>query len=179
MTRFASLLAAAAVLAVGAPAVAQSQSDEARFDQAQRRFDNETALYRQAVDQYRASVRRGPAGGGYYDPRNNDPRYNDPRYNDPRYNDPRADYDWQGSYRPSSGAGRYLSRDDTVYYGTDNRAYCRRSDGTTGLVVGAALGGVFGNVIDGGRQRTLGTLLGGAGGALLGRSIEQNQVRCQ
>ena len=46
-------------------------------------------------------------------------------------------------------------------------------------MIGAALGGVLGNVVDGGRQRTLGTLLGGAGGALLGRSIEQQQVRCQ
>lgn len=169
MTRFATLLAAAAVVASGVPAAAQSQGDEQRLDAAQRRFDNETSLYRQAVDQYRDSVRRNyrPSGG-----------YNDPRYNDPRSNYP-ADYDWQGSYRPSNGQERYLTRDDTVYYGNDNRAYCRRSDGTTGLVVGAALGGVFGNVVDGGRQRVLGTLLGGAGGALLGRSVDQQRVTCK
>ena len=161
MTRFTSLLAAVAVIATSAPALAQSGAAEARLDAAQRRFDNEVNIYRQAVDEYRNAARRNdyrPGGqGGYYDPRQPYP----------------ADYDWQGSYRPSNSGQRYLTRDDTIYYGSDNRAYCRRSDGTTGLVVGAALGGVLGNVVDGGRQRTLGTLLGGAGGALLGRSIEQ------
>ena len=164
MNRIATLLAAAAVVVTSAPAVAQSGSAEARMDAAQRRFDNEVDLYRRAVEDYRASARRDyrSAPGGYYDPRQPYP----------------ADYDWQGSYRPG-GPERVLTRDDTVYYGSDGRAYCRRSDGTTGLVVGAALGGILGNVVDGGRQRTLGTLLGGAGGALLGRSIQQNQVRCQ
>ena len=168
MTRFTSLLAAVAVVATAVPAIAQSGAAEARLDAAQRRFDSEVNIYRQAVDEYRNSARRTdyrqPGGqGGYYDQRpGNYP----------------ADYDWQGSYRPG-GPERVLSRDDTIYYGSDNRAYCRRSDGTTGLVVGAALGGIFGNVVDGGRQRTLGTLLGGAGGALLGRSIEQNSVRCR
>jgi uncharacterized protein YcfJ len=160
MTRFATLLAAVAVVATSAPALAQSGAAEARMDAAQRRFDNELNLYRQAVEEYRNAARRGP--GGYYDSR-------------PGY----QDEDWQSSYRPSNAPPRYLTRDDTIYYGSDNRAYCRRSDGTTGLVVGAALGGILGNVVDGGRRRTLGTLLGGAGGALLGRSIEQQQVRCQ
>ena len=160
--------------ATAAPATAPTQSDEQRLDAAQRRFDNETRLYQQAVDQYREAVRRGGYRGGGYDP-----RYGDPRYNDPRGGGYPVDYDWQGSYRPSNAPGRYLTQDDTVYYGNDGRGYCRRSDGTTGLVVGAALGGVFGNVVDGGRQRTLGTLLGGAAGAMLGRSIQQNQVRCQ
>lgn len=164
MNRIATLLAAAAVAVTSAPVLAQSGSAEARLDAAQRRFDSETELYRRAVEEYRASARRDyrPAGGGYYDPRQPYP----------------ADYDWQGSYRPG-GPERVLTRDDTVYYGTDNRAYCRRSDGTTGLVVGAALGGIFGNVVDGGRSRTLGTLLGGAGGALLGRSVDQQRVVCR
>lgn len=165
MTRFATLLAAVAVVATSAPALAQSGAAEARLDAAQRRFDNEVSIYRQAVDEYRNAARRDYRGnqGGYYDPRQPYP----------------SDYDWQGSYRPSNAPPRYLTRDDTIYYGSDNRAYCRRSDGTTGLVVGAALGGILGNVVDGGRQRTLGTLLGGGAGALLGRSIDQQQVRCQ
>ena len=163
MTRIATLLAAAAIAATAAPLAAQSGADEARMDAAQRRFDNELNLYRQAVEDYRAVTRRRPAPGGYYDPR-------------APY--PAADYDWERSYRPG-GPERYLSREDTVYYGNDGRAYCRRSDGTTGLVVGAALGGVFGNVVDGGRSRVLGTLLGGAGGALLGRSIDQQRVSCR
>ncbi len=168
MSRFTSLLAAVAVCVVAVPAVAQSQADETRLDAAQRRYDNELSLYRQAVDQYRDSVRRNyrPSAGGYYDP----------RYQQQGYN---QDDDWQRTYRPSNGQGRYLSRNDEIYYGNDGQAYCRRSDGTTGLVVGAALGGVFGNVVDGGRRRVLGTLLGGAGGALLGRSVDQQRVSCQ
>ena len=38
-------------------------------------------------------------------------------------------------------AGRYvrvLSANDRVYLGRDNRYYCRRSDGTTGLIIGGA-----------------------------------------
>lgn len=160
MTRFTALLAAVSVAAVTVPAVAQSGADEARFDAAQRRFDDELALYRQAVDQYRDASRRGPAGGY------------DSRYDDPNY-DPARDYR-SGNYQE-----RALTRDDTVYRGNDGRYYCRRTDGTTGLIAGGAVGGILGNVIDGGRSRVLGTLLGGAGGALLGRSIDQNQVRCR
>ncbi len=69
---------------------------------------------------------------------------------------------------------------DEVYRGSDGRYYCKRSDGTTGLIVGAIGGAVLGNVIDGGHERAAGTLLGGALGAILGKSIDQNSdVRCQ
>lgn len=166
MTRFATLLTAACAAALAVPAAAQTNADEARFDAAQRRFDNELSLYRQAVDQYRDAMRRRPAGGGY------DQRY-DPRYDEDAYYDPRRDYR-AGNYQE-----RALTREDRIYRGSDDRYYCRRSDGTTGLIVGGAVGGILGNVIDGGRSRVLGTLLGGAGGALLGRSIDQQQVRCQ
>ncbi|HET9512278.1 MAG TPA: glycine zipper 2TM domain-containing protein, partial [Sphingomonas sp.] len=42
-------------------------------------------------------------------------------------------------------------------------------------------GGLLGNVIDGGRSRTVGTLLGAAAGALGGRAIERSndQIRCR
>jgi hypothetical protein len=71
---------------------------------------------------------------------------------------------------------RKLSRDDRVYRGKDGRYYCRRNDGTTGLVVGALAGGVLGNVVGGG---TLGTLAGAAGGGLLGRSVDRGKVKCR
>jgi len=75
---------------------------------------------------------------------------------------------------------RRLGQDDEIYRGSDGRYYCKRSDGTTGLVIGAIGGAAIGNVIDGGRNRTAGTLIGGALGALLGRSIDQNSdVRCR
>lgn len=55
-------------------------------------------------------------------------------------------------------------------------ADCKRSSGTTGLILGAVAGGILGNVVDGGDHRTLGTLLGAGGGALLGRQIEQKRA---
>ncbi len=54
---------------------------------------------------------------------------------------------------------------------------CKKPSGTTGLILGAVAGGLLGNVIDGGDRRTLGTLIG-AGGALLGREVEQRSAKC-
>ena len=81
-------------------------------------------------------------------------------------------------YRP--GPLYVMHRGDRIYRGHDGRYYCRRSDGTTGLIIGGAAGGLLGNVVDGGRNRVAGTLIGGALGALLGRSVEQNSdIRCR
>lgn len=74
---------------------------------------------------------------------------------------------------------RRLSNNDRVYRGRDGRYYCRRSDGTTGLIVGGIAGGVLGNVIAPGGSETLGTLLGAAGGAVAGRAIDRNGARCR
>ncbi|WP_413629774.1 glycine zipper 2TM domain-containing protein [Novosphingobium sp. JCM 18896] len=114
--------------------------------------------------------------------RDGDDRYgNRDGYNDDRY---RTDYDASRYYRDDPRyTERSLSYNDEVYRGSDGRYYCKRSDGTTGLIVGAIGGGVLGNVIDGGRNRVGGTLIGGALGALLGRTVEQNSansnVRCR
>ena len=153
--------AAAATLAV--PAYAQSRADEARWDAAQRRFDQERAIYERERDRYEASRR--------------DYRYRD-RYDDRDYE---TDYDAARYYRDDPRyRERVLSAQDEVYRGSDGRYYCRRSDGTTGLIIGGAAGGVLGNVIDGGRSRTAGTLIGGALGALLGREVERGaEVRCR
>ncbi|MBB3878243.1 glycine zipper 2TM domain-containing protein [Sphingomonas pseudosanguinis] len=74
---------------------------------------------------------------------------------------------------------RRLGANDRVYVGQDGRYYCRRNDGTTGLIVGGIAGGALGAAITSGGSQTLGTLLGAAGGALAGRSIERNNVRCR
>ena len=74
---------------------------------------------------------------------------------------------------------RRLSRSDRVWRGDDGRYYCRRDNGTTGLIVGAAAGALLGRALDGGRERTLGTLLGAAGGALIGREIDRGGMRCR
>lgn len=75
---------------------------------------------------------------------------------------------------------RRLSRDDRIYRGQDGRYYCRRSDGTTGLIVGAIAGGVLGNAIAPGGSERLGTLLGAIAGGLAGQAIDRgDDVRCQ
>ena len=71
-----------------------------------------------------------------------------------------------------------LGRNDRIYRGSDNRYYCRRDDGTTGLIVGAMAGGVLGNIISPGGYKTLGTILGAGGGALIGRAIDDG-VECR
>ena len=72
-----------------------------------------------------------------------------------------------------------LSENDRVYRGQDDRYYCRRSDGSTGLIVGGIAGGALGNSLSRGGSRTVGTLLGALAGAAVGASIDQNNVRCR
>lgn len=79
--------------------------------------------------------------------------------------------------------GRYLEPRpvsyERVWRGDDGRYYCKRDNGTTGLVIGAAVGALVGRELDGGRDRTAGTILGAAGGALLGREIDRGGLRCR
>jgi Ni/Co efflux regulator RcnB len=161
-----------AASALTAPLAAQSAGDQQRWDYAQDRYRQETARYQAERDRYFATVRADHPGPGRYAPPPPPPgadpyatTYDASRYyrDDPRYQE------------------RTLSSNDEVYRGSDGRYYCKHSDGTTGLVIGAAGGGILGNIIDGGHHRAAGTLIGGALGALAGKSIEQNQdqVRCR
>jgi outer membrane lipoprotein SlyB len=79
-------------------------------------------------------------------------------------------------------SGRYYEprrvSSNEVWQGRDGRYYCRRGNGTTGLVIGAAGGALLGRAVDGGRNRTTGTVLGAAAGALLGREVQRN-MRCR
>jgi hypothetical protein len=110
-------------------------------------------------------------------------RYGD-SYDRGRFDESRfvTNYDASRYYRDDPRyTERRLGAQDEVYRGSDGRYYCKRSDGTTGLIVGAVGGGVLGNVIDGGRNRVGGTLIGGALGAMLGGAIasSNNDVRCR
>lgn len=71
---------------------------------------------------------------------------------------------------------RRLSADDRIYRGRNGRYYCRRSDGTTGAIVGGIAGGALGAAFTSG---TLGTILGAGAGALAGRAIDRDNVRCR
>jgi hypothetical protein len=74
---------------------------------------------------------------------------------------------------------RRLGRNDRIYRGSDNRYYCRRDDGTTGLIVGGISGGVLGHVIAPGGSKTLGTIIGAGAGALIGRAIDDGDIVCR
>lgn len=79
-----------------------------------------------------------------------------------------------------SSYGEPVYANTRVWRGEDDRYYCRRSNGTTGLVIGAAGGALLGREIAGRYgDRTLGAILGAAGGALLGREIAKSGARCR
>ena len=67
--------------------------------------------------------------------------------------------------------GEYRGR---AWQGRDGRYYCKKPNGTTGLLVGGAAGALAGRAIDTRGERTTGTVLGAAVGALLGRHVERN-----
>ncbi|MBX7456829.1 glycine zipper 2TM domain-containing protein [Qipengyuania sp. 1NDH17] len=103
-------------------------------------------------------------------------RYDERRY----YRDDRRYYRERPYYmRYDRNWGRPVYRDTRIWRGRDNRYYCRKEDGTTGLLVGAGVGALIGHEVAGrGGDRTLGAIVGGAAGALLGRSIDRSNTRC-
>ncbi|WP_225871663.1 glycine zipper 2TM domain-containing protein [Qipengyuania atrilutea] len=86
-------------------------------------------------------------------------------YDDDRYG--RSDY------------GEPIRRDTRIWRARDGRYYCKKDDGTTGLLIGAGVGGLIGHEVAGRGDRTLGAILGAAGGALLGREIDRRSSRCR
>ncbi|MBO9697680.1 MAG: glycine zipper 2TM domain-containing protein [Sphingopyxis sp.] len=80
---------------------------------------------------------------------------------------------------------RYYARDERIGNDTriwrdrDGRYRCKKDNGTTGLLIGGAVGGLAGHEIAGGGDKLLGTVLGAAGGALLGREIDRDKYRCR
>jgi hypothetical protein len=101
--------------------------------------------------------------------------YNRP---DPAYGNYYADRYYRND--PRRYRERQLSRDERIYRGQDGQYYCRRSDGTTGLIVGALAGGALGNVIAPGGSELVGTILGAIGGGVAGRAIDRGrEVRCR
>lgn len=107
-------------------------------------------------DQYRGGYDNG-YNNDYYARRGYDNRgYDNRGYDQPNYRNART---WRGD---------------------DGRTYCRRQDGTTGLLIGGVAGGVIGHEIAGRRgDRTLGAILGAGVGALLGREIDKSGSRCR
>ncbi|WP_317153257.1 glycine zipper 2TM domain-containing protein [Sphingopyxis indica] len=79
----------------------------------------------------------------------------------------------------------YASRDERVgpntriWRGKNGRYYCKKDNGTTGLLIGGAVGGLAGHEIAGDGDKLLGTIIGAGAGALLGREIDRDKYRCR
>ncbi len=134
------------------------REDRRDYRDAKRDYKQDRREYRQALKDWRQARRYDynrfePGVGGYYAER---------YYRDGRY------------YRPIR-----LNQNDRIYRGNDNRYYCRRSDGTTGLIIGGIAGGLIGSRIDRGGSGILGTILGAGAGAAIGSSIDRGQVVCR
>lgn len=107
-------------------------------------------------------ARPAPAGWRTYDERRVEPR--------------QARYDAARYYRRGDRPVR-LGRNDRIYRGSDDRYYCRRDDGTTGLIVGGVAGAVLGNIIAPDGWKTVGTIIGGGAGAVLGKEVDEVECR--
>ncbi len=91
----------------------------------------------------------------------------------------RGDYDQRG-YDSRYGdryQGGYDQRgyDQRNYNGYNQNRYrdpCRK--GSTGTIIGAIAGGLFGSAVAGRGDHTLGAVLGAGAGALAGRAIERS-----
>jgi hypothetical protein len=66
-----------------------------------------------------------------------------------------------------------------IWRDSQGRYRCKRPNGTTGLIVGAAGGALIGRAIDTRGERATGTIVGAAAGALLGRKIDRSRVKCR
>lgn len=154
------------------PAVAQTQRQAVQQIRAECRADRQRSMSQRQRQRIQAQCKREIAQTkrDYRQYRNYD-------YN--RYEPGQNAYNADSYYRD----GRYyqdrrLSSNDRVYRGQNGQYYCRRPDGTTGLIVGGLAGGVLGNIIAPGGSNTLGTIIGAVAGGLGGRAIDRNNVRC-
>ena len=120
-----------------------------------------TAVPASAVDFHAPGYSAAPSEDGW-----NRHRRDRNRNYDNRYSSQQAYY------------GEPVYRDTRVWRGNDGRTYCRKKDGTTGLIIGGAAGALIGREVDGGRDRTLGTILGAAAGALIGKEVAGG-TRCR
>jgi hypothetical protein len=152
-------LVASTMGAIPAPALAQ------KHDRRDRHEDRRDRKEDRRDDDREYRYRPAPYAWRYYDERYAEPGQR--RYDPARY------YRSGGRYQPYR-----LGRNDRIYRGYDNRYYCRRDDGTTGLIIGGMAGGVLGNIITPGGYKTLGTILGAGAGALIGREIDDG-VECR
>ena len=84
-------------------------------------------------------------------------------------------YDSRGRYLEP----RRISRNTRIWRGNDGRYYCRRDNGTTGMLIGAGVGALAGHELAGSGDKTLGAILGGVIGGALGKAIDSGDIKCR
>lgn len=77
---------------------------------------------------------------------------------------------------PAKANGYYTGK---TWRDSRGQLRCRRSNGTTGLIIGAAGGALIGRAIDTHGARATGTILGAAAGALVGRNLDRGRQHCR
>ena len=178
MIHAATAFALVSPVALAAPAAAQNRNynQEVReCNRELRRADNR-ADYRNELRDCRRELRQAQRQGSRQNARDWR-QYGSYDYN--RYEPGQQTYYADRYYRDGSNyADRRLSNNDRIYRGQNGQYYCRRNDGTTGLIVGGAVGALLGRQIDRGGSRTVGTLVGAGAGALLGREVARGKMRC-
>ncbi|MGQ7829384.1 glycine zipper 2TM domain-containing protein [Altererythrobacter sp. Z27] len=92
-----------------------------------------------------------------------------------RAKDRAAIYDSRGYYIEP----RRITRNSYIWRGKDGKYYCKRDNGTTGLIIGAGVGALAGHELAGRGDKTLGALLGAAVGGVLGRAIDRGDLQCR
>ena len=111
-----------------------------------------------------ASAQTAVWDAGSYEHGRKDKRYQRRGYYNSRYD----------TYGRQPYYGDRVNANTRVWRGDNGRYYCKKDNGTTGLLIGGAVGGLLGHEVAGrGGDRTLGVILGAAGGALLGREIDK------
>ena len=193
MRKMTMALMAASMLATGAPAFADNDRDDRKEWRQERRDDRKERMqerrdarkeWRQERRDDRKEWRQARRGDDDDDDRRRYQASRDWRsyrsydYNrvDPRYGNYYADrYYRDGSYYQP----RSLAYNDRIYRGQNGQYYCRRADGTTGLIIGGLAGGALGNLIAPGGSKTLGTIIGAVGGGLAGRALDRDRVTCR
>lgn len=80
-----------------------------------------------------------------------------------------------GRYYPQ----RRIGHRDRIYRGRDGRYYCRRIDGTTGLLVGEDIDRLLGDAAAPGQSRLIGELPGAGVSGVLSLRIDSGAVRCR
>lgn len=130
------------------------------------------------------TIAAAPAQAQYYNGYQTSRGYYGNGYNNGRY--AQRDYRNYGNhygsryvdtrYNNGYGNGYYGNRS---YYGRNSYSYRCRSNGTTGTVLGAIVGGLLGDAAVGRHgDGTAGAIVGAGVGALAGRAIERSGDRC-